>query len=291
MAGLNKEIWLPEILEGFYADDMFLTEARDMSAFAENDKINLAEAGVNPDVLVNNTNYPLGIQERADVPIALELDYYDTENTVIRNAEKAELSYDKRQSVLFGHRQALKMTMMQKAIHAYAPDSDDTYTPVIVTTGADDGNGNKKLTFQDILNLAAKFDEAEIPSEGRILVLNANHKSHLLAEDLKQYKDAFEGDKAMFGGFKLYTLAEKRMPVYDKVTGVKAAYGAAPTANDTNCSVAFQKDEVMRATGTSDLFFREMDPEARGDIFGIQQRFLALPIRGKGIGAIYSPAV
>lgn len=287
--GLNKEIWLPELMEGFYADDSFLSEARDMSMFVDNDVINLAEAGVNPDVLINNSTYPIDIAQRTDGALALELDTYDTENTLIRSIETAELAYDKRASVLYGHRQALRMKFMEKAIHAYAPASNATYTPVLPTTGDADGSF-KAITFDDILDLETAFDDAEIPSEGRILVLSTKHKNQLRKADLKLYKEVFSNE-AMYAGFKIYTLASKRMPVYNKGTGVKVAFGAAaaPTT-DTICSVAFHKDEVMRAQGTVDMFAELKSPTERGDIFGFQMRALALPIRNKGIGAIYSVA-
>lgn len=286
MAGINKEIWLPEIMEGFYADDMFLSEARDFSAFVEYDKLNLAEAGINPRVFINNTTYPVPIAERGDTPISIELDYYDTENTVIRNADKIELAYDKRASVLFGHQMALKMLLMEKAIHAFAPASNSIYTPSISTTG-ETVNGVKKISWEDILTLESEFDEAEIPSEGRILVLNTQHKKDLKAEDLKLYKEIFN-KKEDFSGFKFHSLAKKRMPKFNKNTGAKIAFGAAASANDTHVSVAFQKNEVFRADGSVDIFFTEKDNAARGDLFGLQKRALAGSIRGKGIGAIYS---
>ena len=288
-AGLNKEIWLPDLMEGFYGDDSFLTEARDMSMFVDNDIINLAEAGVNPDVLINNTTYPIDTAQRVDGALTLSLDTYDTENTLIRSIETAELSYDKRASVLYGHKQALKMKFMQKAIHAYAPAANGAFTPVIATSGLADG-GFKALTFNDILDLENKFDEAEIPSEGRILVLNAKHKTQLRKEDLKLYKEVF-GNEASFAGFKIYTLATKRMPIYNKTGGTKVAFGAAAApSTDTICSVAFQKDEVMRAQGTIDMFAELKSPTQRGDVYGFQMRAVALPIRGKAIGAIYSVA-
>lgn len=288
--GLNKEIWLPEIMEGFYGDDTFLTEARDMSAFVENDIINLAEAGVNPKVLINNTTYPIAVAQRADAHISLELDTYDTENTLVRNVEQAELSYDKRASLMYGHRQSLKMSFMQKAIHAYAPSTDSEFTPIITATGANNGTGVKRLSFEDILTLENRFDDAEIDSEGRILVLSTQHKSDLKKEDLKLYKEIFKGGDG-FGGFKFYSLAKKRMPVFNRTTGTKTVFGAAAAGTDTICSVAFHKDEVMRADGTVDMFEDLKNPKERGDILGFQKRGLAMPIRGKGIGAVYSPSV
>ncbi|MFO0485244.1 MAG: hypothetical protein ACK51A_06235, partial [Sphingobacteriia bacterium] len=71
MAGLNKEVWLSLIKEQFYPDFTFLNEALDLSAFVQNDVINLAEAGVSPNVLKNNTTYPVPASTRADVGITL----------------------------------------------------------------------------------------------------------------------------------------------------------------------------------------------------------------------------
>ncbi len=283
LAGVNKEIWLPEIMENFFPDASFLSKARNFDAFVENDKINLAEAGVSPDVLINNTTYPVPVEERNDTPISIELDYYDTKNTVIRNAGKVELAYDKLQSVTYGHKQALQSKFAQKAIHAYAPAADGTFTPVIGTSGATNGAGVKKISFEDILKLFKRFNEVDLPGD-RVLVLHPEHESELMAEDLKLYKEVMNTQNLF--GFKVFRFS--KMPVFDKTTGAKKAFGAAAGANDTIASVAYLETEVMRALGTMDMFFKEKDPEARGDIIGFQMRGIALPIRGKGIAAIYS---
>ena len=159
---------------------------------------------------------------------------------------------------------------MEKAIHAYAPNSDASFTPVVES--AESG----KITFADILTLAEKFDNAEIDATGRILVLSVKHLSDLRKESLTQYKE-FMKDKELFG-FKVYSLADKRMPKYNSTTGVKVGYGVAAAGTDAICSVAFHKDEVMK------------DPEQRADILGFQKRGIAIPIRGKGVGAIYTKA-
>jgi hypothetical protein len=65
---------------------MFVSECRDFSMFVENNTLNLAEAGVNPTVLLNNTTYPIPIADRTDLPIAIPIDRFDTENTSIKDA-------------------------------------------------------------------------------------------------------------------------------------------------------------------------------------------------------------
>lgn len=72
MAGLNKEIWIGQLKEKFYPDTSFLKHVRDMSELVEYDKINLAEAGLDPEVLINNTAYPIEVVERSDTPLSIE---------------------------------------------------------------------------------------------------------------------------------------------------------------------------------------------------------------------------
>lgn len=290
-AGLNKEIWLEEILEGFYADDMFLYECRDLSPFVDNDILNLAEAGVDPDVLINNTTYPIPVAERNDAPLALEIDTFDTENTMVKNADKAELKYDKLASITRGHKNSLRMKIMEKAIHAIAPSANGTFTPLLQATGTDNGNGLKRLKWADVRNLQKQFNNAEMPAEGRIIILSQQHLEDLELEDLDRFNKVM--DKGVICGFKMYALADKRLPRYNRTTGAKVAFtAAAAPATDTTASVAFHKDEVGRAMGTTQMFHSKApdDPIYRRDVIGFQQRAMVIPIRNKGIAAIYSPA-
>jgi hypothetical protein len=291
-AGLNREIWLAELMEGFYADDMFLSECRDLSPFVENDVINLAEAGVNPDVLINNTTYPIDVAEREDGAIALTIDRFDTENQAVKNADLVELAYDKLTSIVYGHKNALRMAIMEKAAHAIAPATNTAFTPKLTTTGADDGTGNKRLTYGDVLRFSQAFDDAEIPAEGRILVLTSQHRTDLMNEDRTLYNQMMKD--SMLYDFKIYKLAAKRLPRYNKTTGAKVAFGAAAApSTDVRASIAFHKDEVGRAMGTEQMFHSkaENDPILRRDVIGFAKRAMVIPIRNKGVGAIYSVAV
>jgi hypothetical protein len=287
-AGLNKEVWLAEIMEDFYADDMFISECRDLSAFVTNDIINLAEAGVDPAVLINNTTYPIAISEREDGNIAIEIDTFDTENTAVKNIEAVELAYDKLSSVVSGHKQALRMAIMEKAAHAIAPASNGTFTPKLVTTGEDDGTGRLRMRFADLIRLRKKFNQAEIPAEGRILVLSSEHEEDLELENSTLYNQIL--GKGIVYGFKIYNLADSRLPRYHKTTGAKIAFGASVTSDHRYATIAFQKNEVCRAKGTEDMFWgkKENDPVYRRDVVGFQQRAIVLPIRNKGVAAIYS---
>lgn len=53
----------------------------------------------------------------------------------------------------------------------------------------------------------------------------------------------------------------------------------------------FYAKEVMKADGDIHMYATENDPKERVTIVGFDKRFVALPIRGKGIGAIVSASV
>ncbi len=53
---IEKQLWIAMLKEGFIPSTSFLSRSVDMSEFVEYNKINLAEAGVDPKVLVDNTN-------------------------------------------------------------------------------------------------------------------------------------------------------------------------------------------------------------------------------------------
>lgn len=291
MAKLEKEVWVNQLMEGFYPDSAFLKYVRDFSHLSENDAINLSEAGVDPVVMINNTTYPIKIVQRVDTPIRIELDKFETENTLVRRPDVIEYSYDQLESVIMGHRNTLRLRTAEKAAHAFSPEGDTVETPVIKTTGAAKGT-RKMLTFDDVLNLKERFDNAGIPLEKRYLVLHPSHVTDLLQLDIKAFKDMMDvvnGQPKRFAGFGILQFA--KTATYDFLAMTKKAFASEPGANDTFSSLAFYGDEVMKADGEVYMYMREDDPEERGTIVGFDKRFIALPIRNKGIGAIVSAIV
>ncbi|WP_423127540.1 hypothetical protein [Gaoshiqia sp. Z1-71] len=293
MSGLRKEVWIKQILKNYYTDSSFLKYTKDFSPLVENDAINLAEAGVDPTVLINNSTYPINIYQRVDNPIRIELDLFETENTLVRYPEAIEYSYDQLESVIMGHRNTLRSATAQKAAHAFAPAGDTTETPVIKTTGEASSDGiRKRMKIVDILTMKERFDAFDVPLEDRFLVLHPFHLTDLILEDTKVFKDITDivnGMPKRFAGFNI--LQFSKPATYDFITMQKKSFGAVPGANDTFCSFAYYKEEVMKADGALKMYRRDNDPEERGTIVGFDKRFIALPIRNKAVGAIVSALV
>lgn len=281
---LNKQVWIKQISENFYPKTSFLSKVVDLSGFVENNCIHMALAGIDPKVRINDKTYPVKDTERTDDESIFELDTFETENTLIRHVEAVELSYNKLESVIRQHRATLQTAVAKKAVHAYAPNKNTTETPVLMTTG-EAVNGRKRLRFDDILTLKEAFDGALIPLEKRYIVLHPSHVTDLLREDMKLFKDLTElkdGEPVKFGGFGFFSFPY--MPTY--YNGEKNAYTAEKTPHFA--SVAFQGDEVMKSDGDFKMFSALDDVHERASIIGFEKRFIGMPIRNRGIGAVVS---
>lgn len=290
---LNKEVWVSQILEGFYPDDSFLKPVLDFSALVENNKLHIAAAGIDPQVLINNTTYPIKVVGREDTDNEIELHKFESENTIVRRPDAIEYSYDKLESVIRQHRATLRKAVSVKAAHAFAPAEDTTDTPVLTTTGETVGK-RKRLCLDDILTLKERFDDAQIPLEDRYIILQSKHVSDLLREDVNLFKDITDirdGQPFRFAGFGFYAFPQ--MPAYRLTDGKlkKVAFGEETQETDLFASVAFYAKEVMKADGEIYMYYTEDDPKERGTIVGFDKRFVALPVRGKGVGAIVSASV
>lgn len=294
-AGVQKEIWLPFIMENFYKVQAWLTKGRDMSALVENNTLNLAETGVLPEVYINQNTFPMTSVQRADIPLQITLDTLSTQPTVVRAVEAMEASYPKMTSVMTGHKDALRLMAYKRAAHAYAPNANTAKTPVLVATGPDDGTGRKRLLLEDLARAQTAIENIDgiDPDIEKTLVLCSLHKQDLIVQDKDLFKAFANLTKGqVFPLFNFDVSVYNGQAVYNTTTGVKKAFNTAAAGTDSLATSFFFVDsEVMRADGDYDMFAQYASPTEQGDIISFLKRFIALPIRNKGIGAIYSTAV
>ncbi|MDD2984720.1 MAG: hypothetical protein PHQ74_15180, partial [Crocinitomicaceae bacterium] len=86
--GLQQEIWTDIIVEQFRTteDAGFLNEIPDesrwvVSSKGENETIHLNDIGADPEVLINNTSYPIGYSTQTDADIPINLHKFQTKAT------------------------------------------------------------------------------------------------------------------------------------------------------------------------------------------------------------------
>ena len=118
--GVYTEVWTGKIVERFThaENDTFLDGVPDFSDKAENDVIHLIDVQGSPEVLIDNTTYPLEIQNLEDGDIAIKLSKFETKPTRVTDDGIHALSYDKIATAKDLHGDVLGEKRLDKAIHA-----------------------------------------------------------------------------------------------------------------------------------------------------------------------------
>ena len=171
MAAAKLELTERELINHFRHEGSWLQRVPSKNQWVGNDVIKLNHIGADPNVLINNSTYPIAVAARPDSNTAISLFKYSTENTEVSNDELYALPYDKVGSVQRQHRETLEEQTLSHALHSLAPVANTAKTPIIETTGNDDGTGRKRLTSKDLINYKKKLDNLKIPKKGRVLVL------------------------------------------------------------------------------------------------------------------------
>lgn len=284
--GVFTEVWTGELVKSLRGglEGSWLDGVPDQSTIVNNDVIHLVEVGVDPDVLINNTTYPIPSQALEDKDIAVKLDKFQTKVTPITDDELYAASYDKMARVKESHANALNDSKFTKAAHALCAQQDSVKTPVLKTTGERDATtGRLRLTMADVVALKAAMDKLGVPAENRRLVLCPDHANDLLLVSQtfrEQYNiDRATGKVGKLYGFDVYEYANT--PLYTQA-GKKKNLGVAAGDGEFNCSFAFYTPRVFKATGSTKMYYSEAatDPEYQRNKINFRHYFLCMPKKG-----------
>ncbi len=282
-AGVLKEVWTGEVVKALRGrlEGSWLDGIPDSSSVVENDVIHLVDAGVDPDVLINNENYPIALQDLEDQDIAISLDKFQTKVTPITDDELYAVSYDKMARVKNSHANAINDAKFAKAAHNLCGAENTAKTPVLTTSGKRDAaTGRLKMTPNDIVAMKAALDKLGVPAENRRLVLCTDHVNDLLETSQsfeKQYSiNTVDGKVARLYGFDIYEYA---VTPYYTTAGKKKAVGAAAEDGEFRCSFAFYTQRVFKATGSTKMYYSPAatDPEYQRNKVNFRHYFICLP--------------
>ncbi|MGN0060912.1 MAG: hypothetical protein ACI382_00925 [Alloprevotella sp.] len=282
-AGVLMEIWVGELVKKLRSglEGSWLDGVPDNSSIVNNDVIHLVDVGIDPDVIVNNTTYPIPLQALDDKDIAVKLDKFQTKVTPVTDDELYALSYDKMGRVKEAHGNALNDAKFKKAAHALCATSDTETTPVLKCSGeADAESGRKRLTMADVVAMKRAMDKLHVPTENRRLVLCPDHVNDLLLT-VQNFREQYNIDRATgkvgkLFGFDIYEYANT--PKYT-AAGVKKALDAEAEDGDLQCSFAFYVPRVFKATGSTKMYYSEAqsDPEYQRNKINFRHYFLCMP--------------
>lgn len=294
---LQVDIWEGEIMKKFRHENTFLSRIGRRDQYVEKNAIHLVDIGVDPEVLINNTTYPIPTVSRTDLDIVISLDKFDTVNTRISDDELHALPYDKEGSVIEDHREALEQASIEKSAHSLCPQASTSNTPIITTTGASNGytNARKRMTIRDVISAKKALDDLSIPAANRELVLSNDHIEDLLLESQvfkEQYQKITTGTVLNMYGFIVSQFVKN--PLFSNTTGEKKAFGSAlaPTT-DLAVSMFYYNKRAVQAKGKAKMYhaLAETNPTMRESVIGFAAYHICLPKKNTGFGAIISSVV
>ena len=294
------DVWLDRVINNLTTADQapFLDGIAEMDVdvsqmgegtITESNVINVPTSEFAPDILINNSTYPIALQAYTDDAVIIQLDKYQTKVVTLSDDQVMGASYDRIDNATRKTVQKLTAEKFGKAVHAIAPTSNAVATPVLLASGAADATGRKILIYADLVALKKAFDKAGAPVEDRRLVLNTDHYSDLLldranfGDQLVNYK---MGEVApVIAGFKIFQYSN--MPYFTSLN-VKKAYGSVPGTGDQNGSIAFVADNIAKKTGNTKQYFTAAadNPTTQTNQLAYRHYFIAVPFQAKWIGAI-----
>jgi hypothetical protein len=275
--GLQKEIWIADIMETLHQGSEFIKAGTDHSAYVSNKTVHVPQSGSAPGISKNRGVLPATIGQRTDTVLDYNLAEFSTDPIVITNLEELQVSYGKRNSVLGQHTAVLNERIGTETAYAWTPDGSSSL--VLRTSGSatsdlpnSTATGTRKLiTKDDIAKMARKLDLDNVPSMDRYLVLPTAMYYELFGidalvrADFGRVADQTSGVVNEIFGFKVFK--RSTTVLFDaQANAVKKAIGSADAVTDCLGAFAFHKSAVAQALGSVN-FFASMDvPEYYGDV-------------------------
>lgn len=269
---LQTEIWVSGIKENPVPDDSFVYQSTDMSIYVNNNKLHLAEAGIEPSVHEDyfaSSDNPLPFAAVADIPNEVVLKTYSTDQTRHRDLQEVELQYDRRTSVINRHRSSLAKNMSDRAAFEWTPAVANAFNKITKL-------GDTDSVIDALIDIEAFFAGLDKPDNLNIC-LTPEHMARIKKEDKKLYKEILN-EKMMYG-LKVFRYSRNPLYAISGETITKKAYGAVKDPTDRRASFIWATDEVFRCFGSVELYANLRDSATQSDTLSFAQRALVGKIR------------
>ena len=297
---LTKEIWINSIIEGLFADNTFASRSLNHSGFVSAKMVHVPNAGALPGVVKNRSELPGTVGGRNDIDLTYDIAEYTTNPLIIRDAEKVELVYDKRESLVGGTRTALAEAVHADLLRSWVPSGFAFFNATATTekghlagtTSAD----LKAVTKADILALKKQFDKDDVPQTGRCILLDAVMYNQLLDSLSEAESGAFltsvNAQKGTVGSLYGFDFYMRSTVLRTTAAGTSLAAAGSTTATDRAAGIAWQEGCVSRALGETSLFEENDSPTYYGDIISALVRAGGSYVRKdkKGVAVLYQGA-
>ena len=317
------EAFIRDIKENLYRGAEFLNFAESHDMWVNDRVVHIPNAGSGVNVVKNRSVLPAQIVQRADDQVSYNLNEYTSDPIVIQNIEDIQLSYPKRLSVMRNMIDYMNQTIgddgcwnwIDGAVNGPNINNASRVAPtgtLLGTTGtktavtayptiySGSGTGFRNgIAFSDFGYLARKFDNDNIPQDGRYVLIPADMWHDFVTANISTIGNRLytPDDEAFQNGAvrKIYTFNVFVRPVVGVFAGnatlanqTLKAVGAAGAATDCLAAIAWHQRSVARALGTVKFFNRENDPAWFGSYYSSLVMFASVVSRldAKGLAVL-----
>ena len=276
---LNKQVWLNTIVENFFPDNSFATKSIDDSVFVANKTVHIPNAGAPSGVEINRSQKPATVNQRTDQDLTYDMDELTTNPIYIPNVDTVELSYDKRQSILWNDRMELQKQAHQNLLYRWfvAGQVIDTVGGARSAHTSSTATGNrKKMTKATVLALMTKFNQDDVPASGRYILLDACMYADLLDDltdkELSAFLASANAQKGIVGELYGFSFMQRSQVLRLKSDKALLKWSENATATELAAGIAWQEQCVSRALGDVKMFDSMDNPTYYGDIYSFLMR-------------------
>lgn len=302
MAELIDGLWLqqyvePQLLEEFrnYKDDFIGTFSKPAAQAIDKD-------GIRFNKLINEIGFHVN-KTTAFTPVTVpnkkalvEWDKLDTDLTTVTDAEMRALAFDKESEIRRLHRESFQIGVRDYAMYKVAPVENTNGTPVIRTTGANDGTGRLKLTYADLLQYYIRLEGLNLRQKDKMyMILCAEHRQDLLDDraSTNNYRDIEidrnTGEIKRF--FKLKFFENNANVTYNDDDEL-VAQGETPASTDRNASVFYYGPNIVHHIESVKVQYKPMSQDTRNPDPTAEFRLHTYGLTDKkqeyGVGALVS---
>lgn len=297
---LQKEIWISDIQENLYANNMFLGQVGlDHSAFVNYKTVHIPQAGARPAVVAARSSLPATIAGRTDAEVTYSMIEYTTDPLLLPNIDTLQLSYEKRNSLIGNSIETLSDTIANKTLYTWAPllaNSVRTSGTAVGTALAPSATGTRNgFALADLRAALRILDKSNFnPNEERFLIVPSDMYWQLMADaGISQYlqfgtETQISGKLPMLLGCKI--IVRSSVVVYDTSGVIKATSDtgvpSAPAITDNYGAILISRSAASRALGDIKVFSQEDRPDYYGSIFSALVMHGAAKMRTSGEGIV-----
>lgn len=304
---VTVEIWTKDIIDNLFKNNQFAERAFSADQYVVNGKIvHIPVAGAPSRSIKNNTVFPITAVKRTDDDVLYAIDTYYQSPKFVERIEQYELSYDKRQSIVGEQQSQLIQDAMDGLLYRWSFTGKNMDTPgnYVLTTGAASAadiltgaTGTRKTLNTEVFGIVKKkMDNANIPSEGRVALLTANHYQQFIDSlsdsaqtNFYRFADMTRGVIGQYLGFEVLMRStvqrwRNTAGAWAPVDEQDAAFAAG--ANDSAASLFYHNYSVERARGDVNVFDNANRPEYYGDVFSMNMRLGGRVRRAAGVYSV-----